>query len=56
LTKPAVANIEDLFVLLAPFEDKINDPVKIEEMLLSYKQKQLQEFEKFDKAEIYGLI
>lgn len=54
LTKPAVAHVEDLFVLLAPFEDKINDPKKIEEMLHSYKRKQLQEFEKFDKAEIYG--
>ena len=54
LTKPAVAFVEDLFVLLAPFEDKINDSKKIEEMLLTYKRKQLQEFEKFDKAEIYG--
>lgn len=54
LTKPAVAHVEDLFVLLAPFEDKINDPAKIDEMLLSYKRKQLQEYEKFDKAEIYG--
>ncbi len=54
LNKPAVAEIEDLFVLLGPFEDKINDPVKIDEMDLAYKKKQLQEVEKIDKTEILG--
>jgi len=54
MNKPAVAEIEDLFVLLGPFEDKINDPVKIDEMDLAYKKKQLQEVEKLDKTEILG--
>ena len=55
LNKPAVAEIEDLFVLLGPFEDKINDPVKIDEIDLAYKKKQLQEVEKIDKTEISGI-
>lgn len=53
MTKPAVAEIEDLFVLLGPFEDNINDPKRIEEIVQAYKRKVLQEFEKIDKAEIY---
>lgn len=52
LTKPAVAVLEDLFVLLGPFEEKINDPARIEELFLVHKRKQLQDFEKFDKREI----
>ncbi|CAF0714006.1 unnamed protein product [Brachionus calyciflorus] len=52
LTKPAVAILEDLFVLLGPFEEKINDPKRIEELSLAHKRKQLQEFEKLDKREI----
>ena len=50
-----MAEIEDLFVLLGPFEDKINDPVKIDEIDLAYKKKQLQEVEKIDKTEISGI-
>ena len=49
-----MAEIEDLFVLLGPFEDKINDPLKIEEINFAYKKKQLQEAEKIDKTEILG--
>lgn len=52
LTKPAVAVLEDLFVLLGPFEEKINDPARIEELSLAHKRKQLQEFENLDKREI----
>jgi vacuolar protein sorting-associated protein 13A/C len=54
LKQPAEVIIEDLFVLLGPFEEKINDPKRIEEMLLAYKRKQLLEMEKIDKTEIYG--
>lgn len=43
-------------MLLGPFEDKINDPKRIEELSLAHKRKQLQEFDKIDKAEIYGKI
>jgi vacuolar protein sorting-associated protein 13A/C len=53
LTKPAVAEIEDLFVLLGPFEENINDPKRVEEISQAHKRKMLQEFEKIDKAEIY---
>lgn len=52
MNKPAVAEIEDLFVLLGPFEDKVHDPKRIEEMLMAHKRKQLQEIEKIDKTEI----
>ena len=55
MNKPAVAEIEDLFVLLGPFEDKVHDPVKIEEMLFAYKKKQLEEVEKIDKTELLGI-
>ena len=54
LTKPAVAEIEDLFVLLGPFEENINNPKRIEEIIQAHKRKLLQESEKIDKAEIYG--
>ncbi len=51
MNKPTVAIIEDLFVLLGPFEDKINDPKRVEEIFAAHKRKQLQEMEKIDKAE-----
>jgi hypothetical protein len=54
MNKPAVLVIEDLFVLLGPFEENINDPKRIEEIFQAHKRKQLQEYEKIDKAEIYG--
>jgi hypothetical protein len=54
LKQPAVMIIEDLFVLLGPFEDKIHDPKRIEELMSVHKRKQLQEIEKIDQAEILG--
>ena len=54
LTKPAVAIIEDLLVVLGPFEEKINDAARIEEMIMTYKRKLLQEVEKIDKNQIFG--
>lgn len=56
LTKPAVAIVEDLFVLCGPFEEKINDPKRIDELSLAHKRKQLNEFEKIDKAELTGFL
>jgi vacuolar protein sorting-associated protein 13A/C len=53
MTKPAMAEIEDLFVLLGPFEENINDPTRIEEISKAHKRKLLAEYEKIDKAEIY---
>ena len=51
LKQPAVAIVEDLFVLLGPFEEKIHDPKRIEEISIAHKRKQLQEAEKIEKAE-----
>lgn len=52
LTKPAVAVLEDLFVLLGPFEDKIDDPARVEELSMVHKRKQLQEFENLDNRDL----
>jgi hypothetical protein len=53
MTKPAVAIVEDLFVLLGPFEDKINDPKRVDEIFAAHKRKRLQELEKIDKAQLF---
>ena len=53
-SKPAVCRIEDLLVVLGPFEEKINDPKRVEEIFTAHKRKLLAESEKIDKTEIYG--
>jgi hypothetical protein len=52
--QPAILILEDLFVLLGPFEEKINDPKRIEELLAAHKKKQLQEIDKIDQSQLYG--
>ena len=57
MNQPAVLEIEDLFVLCGPFEDKIHDPKRIEEIFIAHKRKQLKEIEKIDDAQLYnGLV
>ena len=55
MSKPTVATIEDLFILLAPFEDKKYDPKRIEELNSAFKRKELLETEKIERAQIFGL-
>ncbi len=50
--EPTQILVEDLFVLLGPFEDKLYDPKRVEEIFVAYKRKQLSELEKFDKAQL----
>lgn len=50
MSEAAVLEIEDLFVLCGPFEDKIHDPNKIKEIHDAYKRKKLTEIEKIDEA------
>jgi vacuolar protein sorting-associated protein 13A/C len=57
LSEAAVLEIEDLYVLCGPFEDKIHDPNKIEEIHAAHKRKKLAEIEKLDEAEFMkGLL
>jgi vacuolar protein sorting-associated protein 13A/C len=53
LSEAAVLEIEDLYVLCGPFEDKIHDPKRIEEIFSAHKRKQLQEIEKIDEAQLF---
>lgn len=53
LSEAAVLEIEDLYVICGPFEDKIHDPKRIEEIHIAHKRKQLQEIEKIDEATIF---
>ena len=55
INKPAKATIEDLFILLGPFEDKKYDPERIEELYKVYKRRELLETEKIEKAQIFGM-
>ena len=53
MSEAAVLEIEDLFVLCGPFEDKIHDPNQIEEIFIAHKRKQLSEIEKIDEAQLF---
>lgn len=50
--EPTKILVEDLFVLLGPFEEKLFDPKRIEELFAAHKRKQLSELEKFDKSQL----
>jgi hypothetical protein len=54
MSKPAMATVEDLFILLAPFEDKKYDPKRIEELNSAFKRKELLKTEKIERAQIFG--
>jgi hypothetical protein len=53
-SQPAKAVVEDLFVLLGPFEEKKYDPKRIEELHAAHKKKELLETEKIEQAQIFG--
>ncbi len=56
-SEAAILEIEDLYVLCGPFEDKIHDPKKIEEIFSAHKRKQIQEIEKIDQSQLFeGMI
>lgn len=50
--EPTQILVEDLFVLLGPFEEKLYDPKRVEEIFVAHKRKQLSEMEKFDKSQL----
>lgn len=52
--QPAIAKIEDLLILLGPFEEKKYDPKRIEELNSAHKRKELLETEKIERAQIFG--
>lgn len=54
MSQPAIAIVEDLLILLGPFEDKKYDPKRIEELYNAHKRKELLETEKIERAQIFG--
>jgi vacuolar protein sorting-associated protein 13A/C len=52
-SQPAVAIVEDVFVLLAPFEDNKYDSKRFDEVNRAHKQKLLSETEKIDTIQIF---
>ena len=53
-SQPAEALIEDVFVLLGPFEENKYDPKRYEEIEASYKRKMLYETEKLEDSQVFG--
>lgn len=50
--EPAKIEIEDVFILLVPFEKNIFDSKRVEELINAHKRKQLAEMDKLDQAKI----
>lgn len=50
--EPARIEVEDVFVLLVPFEKNIFDSKRVEELIETHKRKQLSESEKYENAKM----